>query len=317
MDTQAYLVRQSRSVDPIEAAVADNCRFDERASAARWQQFLEILEQVLEDPEDLVPGDWAEANTKHLDQYVAGPKVSVPDAFLAINRDAWLTGIGNNPNQSLVRIESLTRALNNAQLSLEALRDILTRADSGRDSDAQKAADSFFSSWSSARDGRPAFAAFYDEVKEEADADDWPHALRDRLGLGHYGTDGGAPMPVALMRYRLAEVISAQADAKLPIAAALPTVLDGGMHEFFFPVPREETYGATLHLLPEQADTLTCEIIHCRIEYTRPHLWKLGWIHQPHACKDAQLQDARDLHLIALQDASGRDDFGEPMQGRT
>ena len=76
---------------------------------------------------------------------------------------------------------------------------------------------------------------------------DWPHALRDRLGLGHYG--GGAELPVALMRYSLADVFLAQASRQLSVACALPTVLDGGMHQFFFPVPREHPYGATVHLL--------------------------------------------------------------------
>ena len=59
-------------------------------------------------------------------------------------------------------------------------------------------------------------------------------------GLGHYG--GGAELPVALMRYSLADVLSAQASRQLSAACALPTVLDGGMHEFFFPVPREHIY---------------------------------------------------------------------------
>ena len=50
------------------------------------------------------------------------------------------------------------------------------------------------------------------------------------------------------MRYSLAEVFSVQEHRELPIACAVPTVLDGGMHEFFFPVPREHPYGATVHL---------------------------------------------------------------------
>ena len=41
------------------------------------------------------------------------------------------------------------------------------------------------------------------------------------------------------MRYSLADVFFAQASRQLSAACALPTVLDGGMHEFFFPVPLE------------------------------------------------------------------------------
>jgi len=119
------------------------------------------------------------------------------------------------------------------------------------------------------------------------------------------------------MRYRLLEVIAAKLQRSLPVACTLPTVLDGGMHEFFFPVPGEQPYGATLHLGADLADTLTAELLHCRIEYRREHLWKLGWIERPHGCRGARLPEARDLHLLALQEDSGRDDFGEPMEGRT
>lgn len=109
--------------------------------------------------------------------------------------------------------------------------------------------------------GRPArLVAFYDEVKQEADDVDWPHALRDRLGLGHYGLVGGAPLAVALMRYPLADVFSAPANQQGSAACAMPTVLDNGMHEFFFPVPREHPYGATVHLSLDSADTLTAEL---------------------------------------------------------
>ena len=139
------------------------------------------------------------------------PSPSVPDAFLEINQSAWLDSLSDN--QSLVRIEALAE-----------------RADDG-DGDAARAVRTFFDAWNQGRDARPAFAAFYDEVQEESDDPDWPHALRDRLGLGHYG--GGAELPVALMRYSLADVFLAQASRQLSAACALPTVLDGGMHEFF------------------------------------------------------------------------------------
>jgi hypothetical protein len=119
------------------------------------------------------------------------------------------------------------------------------------------------------------------------------------------------------MRYSLAEVLAARAARKIPVACALPTVLDGGMHESFFPVPREHPFGATLHLDAAQADTLTAEIIHCRIDYRREHLWKLGVIERPHGVRDGRLREARDLHLLALQEGCTRTDFGEPMADRT
>ena len=63
------------------------------------------------------------------------------------------------------------------------------------------------------------------------------------------------------------------------------------MHEFFFPAPKEHPYGATVHLLPGRADTLTAEIVHCRIDYQRAHLYRLGTIKRPHQLTDDQLRD--------------------------
>ena len=310
-----FLRHSSRSRDTIEAAVADNCRFDERAGADRWQRFEDLLSGLVAGRGAVEWPDWTEANQLHLDRYCNVSRPSVPDAFLEINRSAWLDGLSDN--QTLVRIEALNRPLQNSDLDIGSLNDLLQRADRG-DGDATRAVRSFFDAWNERRDARPAFAAFYDEVQEESDDDDWPHVLRDRLGLGHYGLAGGAPLPVALMRYPLADVYSAQAQQQPSSACALPTVLDGGMHQFFFPVPREHPYGATVHLLPDRADTLTAEIVHCRIDYRREHLSRLGTITRPHRLDDSrQLREARDLHLLALQVECGREDFGEMFEGRT
>ena len=305
---------QSRSADTIVAAVADNCRFDERAGAPRWQQFDSLLSNLASNPDAIDWQDWSAAERLHRERYCTVASLSVPDAFREVNQRAWLAGL--SVNQSLVRIETLTQPLDGSPLDVDSLDGLLQRADSG-DTDAGRAVSSFFEQWNQRRDARPAFAAFYDEVKQEADNADWPHLLRDRLGLGHYGLAGGAPLPVALMRYSLAEVFSVQEHRELPIACAVPTVLDGGMHEFFFPVPREHPYGATVHLLLNQASCLTAEILHCRIDYRREHLWRLGRITRPHRMTEAQLRNARDLHLLALQVECSREDFGEFLVGRT
>ena len=311
---EGFLRRCSRSRDTIEAAKADNCRFDERAGDGRWQRFEGLLSALVADRGAVGWQDWTEADQLHLDRYCNVPRPSVPDAFLEINRSAWLGGLSDN--QTLIRIEALNRPLQNSGLELDDLNDLLQRADRG-DDDADRAVRSFFDAWNQRRDARPAFAAFYDEVQQEVDDDDWPHALRDRLGLGHYGYAGGAALPVALMRYSLADVYLAQGQGRLSSACALPTVLDGGMHEFFFPVPREHPYGATVHSQPDRADTLTAEIVHCRIDYQREHLYRLGTITRPHRLDDGQLREARDLHLLALREACGRGDFGEFFEGRT
>ena len=312
---EGFLRRCSRSRDTIEAAVADNCRFDERAGDGRWQRFEGLLSALVADRGAVGWQDWTEADRLHLDRYCNVPRPSVPDAFLE-NQSERLGWTGFPTTRPLIRIEALNRPLQNSGLDLDGLNDLLQRADRG-DGDADRAVRSFFDAWNQRRDARPAFAAFYDEVQQESDDDDWPHALRDRLGLGHYGHAGGAPLPVALMRYPIADVYSGRPQQQLSSACALPTVLDGGMHQFFFPVPREHPYGATVHLRPDRVDTLTAEIVHCRIDYRRGHLYRLGTITRPHRLDEGQLREARDLHLLALQVESGREDFGEAFEGRT
>ena len=303
----------SRSDNLVVAAVADNCRFDERTGTERWRRFEALLPEETNGVANW--DDWAEANRLHLERYcnVAGP--AVPDAFLDVNQGAWLVGLSEN--QSLVRVEDLRRALRDSGLDLRGLGDLLQRADEG-DDDASQAVRGFFRAWNDRRDARPAFAAFGDDVQEELNDADWPHALRDRLGLGHYSDPEGQaqPIPVALMCYSVADVWAAQKKRQLPTVCALPTVLDGGMHEFFFPVPTEHPFGATVHLVCDKADTLTAEVLHCRLDYERSHLYGLGEVTRFGRPDDDQLREARDLHLYALQEACGREDFGEPLEGR-
>lgn len=308
-----FLENQSRSGHAVVAAVADNCRFDERAGAPRWHQFDALLSKEASNPEAIEWRDWTATELLHRELHYAVASPNVPDAFRGFNRPAWIKAL--SANQSVVRIETLSRPLDSSPLDVEDLGDLLQRADSG-DTDATHAVSSFFERWNRRRDARPAFAAFYDEVKEEADSDDWPHLLRDRLGLGHYGVADGAPLQVALMRYSLADVFRVQKEGELPTACAVPTVLDGGMHEYYFPVPREHPYGATVHLTPSHGRDLAAEILHCRIDYRREHLWRLGRITRPHRITEAQLRRARDLHLLALRAECSRDDFGEPLEGR-
>ena len=303
------LTRTSRSANAVEAAVADNCRFDERAGEERWQAFEAMLPSSPGD-QKIEWGDWADTYQRHLDASVFVQQPSVPDAFLPANREARLDGLSEN--QWLVRIEGIDQALSDSTLGLDELARLLERDDA----DSAHAVRSFIETWNHTRDARPAFAAFADEVEAELDDDDWPHALRNRLGLGHYGEPGDTPQPIALMRYPLADVYAAAAGQPIANAVSLPTVLDDGMHKLFFPVPREHPYGATVHLVPELADTLTAEVLHCRMDYERRHICRLGEITRPAQLDDQQLREARDLHLYALREACGRDDFGEPLEGR-
>ena len=270
----------------------------------RWDKF----ENGLPDPANPDWADWGEADRLNYERSVTVVSSSIPDSFLDLNQTAWLQGIATN--RTVVRLEHLRGLLSKENLSFNELQNLLNSTDA----EQQKRLDSHIQNWNNTRDGRPMFAAFYDEVKAEADHADWQHQLRDRLGLGHYSSDKGVPIPVALMRYSLDEV--ATVAHKIPNAFALPTVLDGGMHEFYFPVPESHPYGATLHLAPDQADTLTAEMLHYRIDYQPKHLWKIALITRPHNIQDNSLREARDLHLLALQEATSRPGFGETMEAR-
>ncbi len=310
-----FLQQLSRSSSVIEAAIADNCRFDERISAERWQAFAEKLP----DPTHIANfGDWQEASKLYYDKKVTVPSLTRPDTFMEMNQGVWLKDLG--PNQTLIRLETLEWPLKDVwKLSLDELQKLLD----SKTPESLASVQQFFDDWNKARDNRPGFAAFLDEVKSEAEAANWPDQLRDRLGLGHYNPAPSQPIPVALMRYSLNEVLQNQKRLGWPAALALPTALDGGMHPFFFPVPKGHPYGATLHLEADRGDSLTAEILHARLDYQLQHLWKLGWIRVPHrypenqASSAAPLRQARDLHLLALRVESGRENFGEDMEGRS
>lgn len=301
------LAAQAMSADVVEAAIADNCRFDERASEQRWQ----ALQALLEDAAELLPADLAEAALLYKQRFL--DVSSVPDSFLSANALALMPNVAGE--QELVRLELLSWPLSSQGLEMAQLQQW------HQDSDRNAAVlEQFLQNWNQQRDNRPVFATFFDEVQAEVEHADWPHQLRDRLGLGFY--PDRASCPVALMRYSLQEVLqAARRDGRLAAAVALPTVLDGGLHQYFYPAPVEQPYGATLHLAANQADVLTAEILHFRIPYQRRHLWKLGWISQPHrffdlAGGDTALREARDLHLLQLRIDSGRDDFAAEMGGR-
>lgn len=314
VDLKAFLKIQSRSSSVVERAIADNCRFDERACDRRWSDFADLLNTVATDPLAVAWEDWGAAHKRYAHDRIEVPSGSVPEAFLDINSPAWLPRIVGG--QFVVRLEALSRPLNTSGLTLAQLEGLLKLNDSGKDKDATAAVKAFFEAWNLRRDARPAFCAPRHELNDEIDRTDWPHALRDRLGLGHYGIPGAAPIDVALMAYDIGEAIAAQKAARIPAACALPTALDSGMSQFFFPVPQEHPFGATVHLAPGQGDVLTSEWLHCRIEYERKHVVKLGRITRPHTATDRALMEARDLHLLALQIECGRDDFGEPLEAR-
>lgn len=98
-----FLTQLSRSSSVVEAAVADNCRFDERANLQRWEAFAQCL--PTDDYSTICWGDWSEADKLHSERRLTVPSPSIPDALLEINRPAWINGV--SPDQTLIRLEAL------------------------------------------------------------------------------------------------------------------------------------------------------------------------------------------------------------------
>lgn len=175
-----FLMQLSRSSDGVKAAVADNCRFDERADSQRWEAFATGLPSS--DYANLTWEDWAEADALHRQKRLTVPSTSIPDALLEINKLAWLNGLA--PEQTLVRLEALEWPLAKLwDMDLDKFDELHRTAKSSPDSSALLS--QLLSAWNMQRDNRPLFAAFLDEINDDLESNDWPHQMRDRLGLGH------------------------------------------------------------------------------------------------------------------------------------
>lgn len=298
----ALLATLATSTDEKEAACSDNHLFEERVSVARQTEY----ERMVAAPADM--GEWRSLHDKkYLFKHVkvTGDQ-AIPDSFLSTNDSALCQGFASN--QDIVRVESLEHALNNSSLlaSVETLQNWMK--------DNPASLKKFVEDWNDARLNWPMFGASYTNVKNEADADDWPHLLRDRLGLGYEGSTA-APIPVALMRYPAKLVLDkAKKDNRVAAGFALPTALDGDLNPYYFPAPTGRPYGATLNLAATFDDRLTAEILNLRIDYKPEHVWKVGYIRRP--LSFGPLRKRRDQHLQLLRSKTQSSDFGRLMEGR-
>lgn len=229
---------------------------------------------------------------------------NTPETFLRGLRPAG----SDSPDemQPLVRIEDLSWPLASYGLEFEEL----DRAFSDGSPDSTSLVEDFLRHWNSIRDNRPTFAAFRDSVLADADSDDWQHLLRDRLGLAHFQPNSGEPIPVAQMVYSVRDVASAAPTDAAPFTT--PTVLDSKPWEYFFPAPEGVPYGRAMALRTDgDEEDLQAEVLHTRIDYRREHLERLGRIER--RWNLVEIKELRNYHLLRIQLASGRHDFGEEM----
>jgi len=305
--------------DPSWTAYGENYLFEERVSRRRQADYESGLAGRTAD------GDaW---DRWHRDQYLPlAIHREVPETFTALNAAAaHAADLGED--QWLIRVEKLTHALGDTGLTIDRLQEVLEVA-AGRSAggkyglaDAEAQLSAVCDSLNRNPNGvRPRFAGFLQDVEDTLNLPDWPDQVRDRFGLAHIDPGTGAPIPVALMRYPVRDILKAarkQHDAIHPIC--IPTVLDHEFTAWFMPAPRDLPYGRTLHLAGD-SDCLAkiAEVLHLRLRYDPQHLFKVGAVTKPlTGFVDTRLTRLRAEHLFCLQYDSGRNDFGQLPPGLT
>jgi hypothetical protein len=200
--------------------------------------------------------------------------------------------------QFIVRLEGLARPMHEFGCTFEEFR----KAHDDQDVDFLS---EFCEVWNDMRDRRPAFSTLLSEVTDKLDDDDWADALRDMLGLAHYSA-GAAPEPIVLCKYSVGDV---HQEAETQASITMPTVLDSDPWEHYFPAPRTLRFGRAMALRPcTNEEDLKVELLNSRVTYRPKNLWKLGQIVT--AAPSFGIGELRELHLLALQLASGDDTFG-------
>lgn len=298
------------SANEKDAAVADNYRFEERVGADRQRDY----ENGLASPADIKDWRGHHNGTYVANRIKAGGNDFIPDSFLEVNRPVLLYGIPHN--DVLIRIEDLRYPLSKSTATLTYKQLVILLAKRS-EPDAAHTLRTFVEDWNRSRNNWPMFGACYgdEDVKDDADHEDWPHRLRDRLGLGHFQGSADSRIPVALMLYPSSLVLEkANNDRRFAAGFALPTALDGDLNPAYFPAPAGHPYGAALNLTEPWQPILSAEVINLRIDYQPAHLVKVGEIVRPTGYRNLRIQ--RDKHLALLRQESGNAGFGQLMVGR-
>lgn len=316
------LIRARRSdaaLADTDRAVLENFCAEERVSDERLKVFSA---SVGAGPWSYM-GDFRQAHERlylpeRQQRDKAGP--DVPDTF-----DGVLNGSNDWPNiddnVALYRVESVSFALRGSGIDeSELLRAIELHGSPNpvtREA-ARLVLQRLADNWNARRDRRPLFATTEDELADviAVAGSDWPDALRDHLGLGHFNPIPGRQETVLLMRYTVREV--RQCKAAGVSGFSIPTVLDGPLNPFFSPTPHPGTgavlsdfqVGRTVNLksvLNESEYCMGLELIHSYVDYRPEHLFRYGSISRPLAANLAQL---RAFHLAWLRLDTDRDTFG-------
>jgi hypothetical protein len=304
-------------------AYAHNFHFEERLTAGRREKYEEALA--------LRGSSLKVLNKAHVDfisKHINVAALSdISDPFDHVNQDATIAPL--QPTQRLARIEDLSGWMDSGVFpkdggalarTVRVARNGSSESGDPAKAEAEDALSAYVGIWNAKRDGRPGFAALYDEVRDDLGSDDWAERLRDQLGLGHLTGSEAEPRPVALMIYTVSDVLkplAATPDQK-SYAFCAPTVIDSRFNEYFFPSPRPKaaidiSYGRTVDLasvVPERK--LVCEMLHRPFRYRQEHIARIGWIRS--GLPNNEIWDLRNAHLRRLRGETGRDSFGAEMK---
>lgn len=307
--------------------VAANFRWERAVADARATEYNAYVGDVATHK------DWKAEHKGYLGSFVHVAK-DLPrssECFMAVNGQAHLNEqLDNTP---LLRLESVGSLFDHPLLTKIAndfwLRFFNSQKDLRKDtlSDSEEALRiEFVAQWNAQRtQARPMFATFLNNFNSgDLTAllkTDWPHILRDCLGLTHWPSTAEKPLPVALMCYTVDEVRQARSMATKKGAVASftrPTVLDGEMSAAFIPaplLPSGKNYGHTLDLAcTEVPEIFTPELLTFPIEYQPRHIKALGFITREHALQeDESMLAARNRHVQGMQRLPDCDNFGEVL----
>lgn len=271
-------------------AIGDNYAWDCRAS----DKLREDFERKAANPLPCL----IDAHTDYFEDYVRNaPIPATLDAGLV---EDMATGI--EAEQSLVRLESIDWALNALSITLTQLQDAMPDG-ANPNSDF---VDRFLSFQYDRGYRNLRFATFADNVADDIAHPDWPHRLRDRLGLAHLNPKKD-PIKVALMRYPVKAI--SQELRSGAIALTVPTVFDSVPWPYFFPSPADCCYGRAMGLgVDHGEEALQAEVVGFAFRYKSSHLVKVGTIDK--VMPDLSLKQLRNHHLLCLRLASGCHDYG-------
>jgi hypothetical protein len=289
-----------------------------RAKAQNFELEQRIEGERLVGYEALFPAvsNWTNWESRHVKAYLEnhihpGKKLEgVSDCFLPINQPAQLGKLEGN--QWLLRLETLdTWIFTDNPSGIDSFDKLKAKwgrikgagKAHGVDKDAlrkeQQKIDDFFAEWAALADCRPVYAGLKSELQSLIEKDDWAHAYRNALGLGHISPKNNETIYVALMCYKVEDVQTQALRMRVQGPFSYPTVLDAQFNPYFTPSPLGKPYGAALDLqdLPLEQRRLFSEVLHLPIPYQFKHILKLGEIKQPVSGLESNLSALRASHI--------------------